>query len=156
MAYRSFLIASLLNKMVRWPHWFSGHEFEQSPGDGEGHGSLMCCSLWGHNLVTEQQFKGREGTRKAGEGPLRSHLLCSVSSSSTFHQVSTQDTGVEGAPPLSHMGNLGLALYELGGQWLGSITRMKGQVLFEKQGKSLSPLGSYCCPSLKYGQWLLT
>ena len=24
-----------------------GHEFDQTPGDGEGQGSLECCSLWG-------------------------------------------------------------------------------------------------------------
>ena len=24
------------------------HEFEQTPGDGEGQGSLVCCSPWGH------------------------------------------------------------------------------------------------------------
>ena len=23
---------------------FKGHEFEQAPGDGEGQGSLVCCS----------------------------------------------------------------------------------------------------------------
>ena len=27
--------------------WLSGHEFEQALGDGQGHGSLVCCSLWG-------------------------------------------------------------------------------------------------------------
>ena len=26
----------------------NGHEFEQTPGDGEGQGSLACCSPWGH------------------------------------------------------------------------------------------------------------
>ena len=29
-------------------HLLSGHEFEQTPGDGEGQGSLVCCSPWGH------------------------------------------------------------------------------------------------------------
>ena len=24
-----------------------GHEFEQAPGVGDGHGSLACCSPWG-------------------------------------------------------------------------------------------------------------
>ena len=32
---------------VGWHHWFNGHEFEQSPGDGEGQGGLACCSPWG-------------------------------------------------------------------------------------------------------------
>ena len=26
----------------------NGHEFEQTLGDSEGHGGLVCCSLWGH------------------------------------------------------------------------------------------------------------
>ena len=33
--------------MVGWDHQLNGHEFEQALGDGEGHGSLLCCSLWG-------------------------------------------------------------------------------------------------------------
>ena len=32
--------------------WLDGitiqHEFERTPGDGEGQGRLVCCSLWGH------------------------------------------------------------------------------------------------------------
>ena len=27
--------------------WLSGHEFEQTPGNSEGQGSLVCCSSWG-------------------------------------------------------------------------------------------------------------
>ena len=34
--------------MVGWHHLLNGHEFEQVPGDGEGQGSLACCSPWGH------------------------------------------------------------------------------------------------------------
>ena len=34
--------------MVGWHHRLNGHEFEQTPGDGEGQGSLECCSPWGH------------------------------------------------------------------------------------------------------------
>ena len=40
-------------------HQFNGHEFAQTLGDGEGQGSLACCSPWDHrvrhDLVTEQQ-----------------------------------------------------------------------------------------------------
>ena len=32
------------DEMVGWHHQFSGHESEQTPGDGEGQGSLACCS----------------------------------------------------------------------------------------------------------------
>ena len=34
-------------EMVGWHHWLDGHEFEQALGDGEGQGSLVCCSPWG-------------------------------------------------------------------------------------------------------------
>ena len=34
--------------MVGWQHWVSGHESEPTPGDGEGQGSLACCSPRGH------------------------------------------------------------------------------------------------------------
>ena len=36
------------NKMVGWHHWLKGHEFEQTPRDSEGQGSLTWCSPWGH------------------------------------------------------------------------------------------------------------
>ena len=35
------------DEMVGWHHWLNGHEFEQTPEDGEGQGSLACCSPWG-------------------------------------------------------------------------------------------------------------
>ena len=35
------------DEMVGWHHQLNGREFEQAPGDGEGHGSLICCSPWG-------------------------------------------------------------------------------------------------------------
>ena len=36
------------NEMVGWHHCLNAHEFEQASGDGEGQGSLACCSPWGH------------------------------------------------------------------------------------------------------------
>ena len=44
--------------MVRWHHRLSGHEFEQTPGDIEGQGSLVCCSPWGHKESEQQQYQG--------------------------------------------------------------------------------------------------
>ena len=35
------------DEMVGWHCQLNGHEFDQAPGDGEGEGSLMCCSSWG-------------------------------------------------------------------------------------------------------------
>ena len=36
------------DEMVGWHHWLDGHEFEQALGIGDGQGSLVCCSPWGH------------------------------------------------------------------------------------------------------------
>ena len=36
------------DEMVGWHHWLTRHEFEQTPGVGEGQGGLVCCSPWGH------------------------------------------------------------------------------------------------------------
>ena len=35
------------DEMGGWHHWLNGHEFEQTPGDGEGQGSLVCFSSRG-------------------------------------------------------------------------------------------------------------
>ena len=45
------------DEMVGGHHRLDGHEFEQTPGDSEGQGSLMCYSPWGHKELdmTEQQ-----------------------------------------------------------------------------------------------------
>ena len=37
------------DEMVGRHHWLNRHEFEQTLGDGEGQGSLMCYSPGGHN-----------------------------------------------------------------------------------------------------------
>ena len=41
-----------VDEMVGWHHWLNGHEFEQALGVGEGQGSLVCCSPWGHRVQT--------------------------------------------------------------------------------------------------------
>ena len=35
------------DEVVGWPQKPNGHEFEQTPGDGEGQGRLACCNSWG-------------------------------------------------------------------------------------------------------------
>ena len=36
------------DEMFGWHHRLNGHEFEPALGDGDGQGSLVCCSPWGH------------------------------------------------------------------------------------------------------------
>ena len=44
------------DEMVGWHHRLNRYKFEQTLGDGEGQGSLACCSLWGckESDTTEQ------------------------------------------------------------------------------------------------------
>ena len=45
------------DKMIGWHHQLDGHEFEQTLGDSERQGSLMCCSPWSHKeLDTTEQL----------------------------------------------------------------------------------------------------
>ena len=36
------------DEVIGCHHWLNGHEFQQTLGDGEGQGSLLCCSPWIH------------------------------------------------------------------------------------------------------------
>ena len=36
------------DEMAWWHHLHNGHEFEWTPGVGDGQGGLMCCHLWCH------------------------------------------------------------------------------------------------------------
>ena len=53
--------------MVGWHHRLSGHEIEQTHGDGEGQGSLTCRSPWDHKEpdVTEPLNKSKAINGKA-------------------------------------------------------------------------------------------
>ena len=44
------------NEMDGWHNQHDCHEFEQGPGVGDGQGSLVCYSPWGHKEsdTTEQ------------------------------------------------------------------------------------------------------
>ena len=42
--------------MAGWHHRLDGHEFEWTPGVGDGQGALACCNSWGlkESDMTEQ------------------------------------------------------------------------------------------------------
>ena len=48
------------DEMAVWHHQLNGHEFEQTPGDGEGQGSLVCSSPWGHKELDEVERLNRK------------------------------------------------------------------------------------------------
>ena len=43
--------------MVGWHYQLNGHEFEQTLGDGEGQGSLVCCSPSDHRELDTDAFE---------------------------------------------------------------------------------------------------
>ena len=48
--------------MIGWHHRLNEHELEQTQGDGEGRGSLVCCSLWGcKESDTTEQLNNNSG-----------------------------------------------------------------------------------------------
>ena len=49
------------DELVGWHHWLDGHEFEQTPRDSEGQGSLACCGPRGHK---ETRLKDWTATTK--------------------------------------------------------------------------------------------
>ena len=50
------------DEMVGWHQRLDGHDFEQAPGDGEGQGSLACCSPWGRKEAdTTEHLNGHCG-----------------------------------------------------------------------------------------------
>ena len=59
------------DEMVRWHYRLHEHEFEQTPGDCEGQGSLVCCSPWGcKELVRTEQLNNN-----CTEATIKSQIL---------------------------------------------------------------------------------
>ena len=48
------------DEMVGWHHQHNGHEFEQTLGFGDGHWSLVCCSVWGHKELDMTELLNNE------------------------------------------------------------------------------------------------
>ena len=44
------------DEMARWHHWPDGHEFEWTPGVGDGQGGLVCCNSWGHKELDTTEW----------------------------------------------------------------------------------------------------
>ena len=83
------------DEMGGWHHRFNGHGLEQALGDGEGQGSLACCSPWGHKeLDTTERLNNKQHHQRIlrlslsyGPCPLQNHLSPSpLSSPRSFSQ----------------------------------------------------------------------
>ena len=63
------------DKMIGWHHQFNGHEFEQAPGVGDGQGSLVCCSPWGHKESDTTELLNWLISTPRCSHPLQSHFF---------------------------------------------------------------------------------
>ena len=48
------------DEIVGWHHWLNGHQFEQTPGIGDGQGGLVCCSTSNRELDKTEQVNWTE------------------------------------------------------------------------------------------------
>ena len=49
------------DEMVGWHHWLNRHESEQTPGDGEGQASLVCCNPW--HCIKSDTTEGQDNNK---------------------------------------------------------------------------------------------
>ena len=62
-------------EMAGWHHQLNGHESEQTPGDSEGQGSLVCCSPQGcRKLDTTEQLNNDKDVKKK-KAKVNEHVL---------------------------------------------------------------------------------
>ena len=62
------------DEVVGWHHRLNGQDFEQTQGDGEGEGSLVCCSPWGHRVRHDWATEG-EGLQITQQERRESHTI---------------------------------------------------------------------------------
>jgi len=51
-------------RMAGWHHRLDGHEFEWTPGVGDGQGGLACCDSWGHKESDTTELLNWTDTRE--------------------------------------------------------------------------------------------
>ena len=80
--------------MVGWNHRLNGHESEQTPGDGEGQGSLACYNPWGcKELDTTEQLNNNRSNTEMG------------SSVTDMNSISISVEGIKGVIAIKQGGN---------------------------------------------------
>ena len=52
------------DEMVGWHHRLNGNESEQTPGVGDGQGSLACCDSWGFKELDTTERLNRTEPQK--------------------------------------------------------------------------------------------
>ena len=64
-------------EIAGWHHWLDGHEFEWTPGVGDGQRGLACCDSWGHKESdTTERLNWTELKSKKPGVRNKSSVLC--------------------------------------------------------------------------------
>ena len=139
--------------MVAQHHRFNGHEFEQALGDGEGQGSLLCCSPW----AAESQTWFSDSTRKSsnpgrsGPGLLPAGSLPEKASHCGLHQQMGATQAEDGSVWTGTRVCIGLrasASFGLGTREWEPQIKHNFTVTPEKNLDKLFSLSRFQCPAL--------
>ena len=101
--------------MVGWHHRLNGHEFDQTPGVGDGQGGLACCSLWGRKesdmteRLTELSHPGVSAHRV--QTPATEPGACLSPASERLALLCVGSAGLPGLQKESVPGGLGFPLW---------------------------------------------
>ena len=66
------------DEMAGWHHQLNGHEFEWTPGDGDGQRGLVCCDSWGSKESDTTEWLNwteSQAFRESGLATIQSPLL---------------------------------------------------------------------------------
>ena len=66
------------DETVGWHHLLNGHEFEQTQGDSEGQGSLVCCSSWSRNESDTKATEQKQHVKTSTKLMQRLHICLST------------------------------------------------------------------------------
>ena len=74
------------DEMVGWHRRLNGHEFEWTPGVGDGQGGLACCSPWGRKeLDTTEQLHKKKNTLKWNKAKANEEKKSSTRAQASWH-----------------------------------------------------------------------
>ena len=120
------------DEMVGWHHQFNGHELGQTPADGEGQGSLECCSPWvcKESDMTWWLNSNKIKALKQKEEFSPSLILMESPGACSFFALPKGCTGEEVWKPLHHTYWLGRIFFKLSKsvmtewQWRNNVFRV--------------------------------
>ena len=126
------------DKIVGWHHRLNGREIEQAMGDGEGHGSLVCCSPWGRRRV------GYDWATKQWQQQLETGLNAVYKSSEAYSPFTTVSLPTSGLSRLNSYSQKDTVSWN-------SLARQR--VSSEGLASSPETLGEFWIPLTLLGPW---